>query len=50
MQRDREVNQELRDLDFTVFRFWVHEIKENLKTCINDVMMYLDLAKGNTTI
>jgi len=46
MQRDREVNQELRDLDFTVFRFWVHEIKENLKTCINDVMMYLDLAKS----
>ncbi|MDY2585900.1 very short patch repair endonuclease [Winogradskyella aquimaris] len=45
MQRDREVNQQLSELDFTVFRFWVHEIKENLKTCVNDVMMHLDLAK-----
>ena len=47
MQRDREVNQQLREMDFTVFRFWVHEVKDNLKTCINDVMMYLDLAKSN---
>lgn len=47
MQRDREVNQQLREMDFTVFRFWVHEVKYNLKTCINDVMMYLDLAKPN---
>jgi DNA mismatch endonuclease (patch repair protein) len=45
MQRDREVNQQLSEMDFTVFRFWVHEIKENLKTCVNDVMMHLDLAK-----
>lgn len=45
MQRDREVNQQLREMDFTVFRFWVHEVKDNLKTCINDVMMYLDLEK-----
>ncbi|APY08165.1 very short patch repair endonuclease [Winogradskyella sp. J14-2] len=50
MQRDREVNQQLKEIDFTVFRFWTHEVKDNLKTCINDVMMYLDLAKGNTTI
>lgn len=50
MQRDREVNQQLKEMDFTVFRFWTHEVKDNLKTCINDVMMYLDLAKGNITI
>ncbi len=47
MQRDREVNRQLKELDFTVFRFWTHEIKDNLKTCINDVMVYLDLAKAN---
>ncbi|MHA7842141.1 MAG: very short patch repair endonuclease [Winogradskyella sp.] len=47
MQRDREVNQQLKEMDFTVFRFWTHEVKDNLKTCINDVMMYLDLAKSN---
>lgn len=45
MQRDREVNQQLTELGFTTFRFWTHEIKDNLKTCINDVMVYLDLAK-----
>lgn len=50
MQRDREVNQQLKEMDFTVFRFWTHEVKDNLKTCINDVMMYLDIAKGNTAI
>ncbi len=46
MQRDREVNRKLTSMDFTVFRFWDHEIKNNLKTCINDVMMFLDLAKS----
>ncbi|WP_369998484.1 very short patch repair endonuclease [Winogradskyella sp.] len=50
MQRDREVNQQLKEMDFTVFRFWTHEVKDNLKTCINDVMMYLDIAKGNNNI
>ncbi|NMH86974.1 very short patch repair endonuclease [Flavivirga algicola] len=42
MQRDREVNAQLRDMGYTIFRFWAHEIKNNLKTCINDVMVYLD--------
>ena len=41
MQRDREVNQKLNDMGYTVFRFWEHEIKTNLKTCINDVLVYL---------
>lgn len=47
MQRDREVNAELNELGFTVFRFWEHEIKHNLKTCINDVMVYLDVLDVN---
>ncbi|MDO5972208.1 very short patch repair endonuclease [Flavivirga aquimarina] len=46
IQRDREVNQHLRDMGYTIFRFWAYEIKNNLKTCINDVMMYLDLNKN----
>ncbi len=45
MQRDREVNRQLADMDFTVFRFWDHEIKNNLDKCINDVLMYI--ATGN---
>ena len=46
MQRDREVNQQLQDMGYTVFRFWAHEIKDNLKTCINDVMMYINTGKN----
>ena len=45
MQRDREVNRKLRDMGYTVFRFWDHEIKNNLKTCINDIMIHITLAK-----
>ena len=32
MQRDKEVNQQLQNMEYTIFRFWVHEIKDNLKT------------------
>lgn len=42
MQRDEEVNQQLADLDYTVFRFWEQDIKTELDTCINDILIYLD--------
>ena len=32
MQRAKEVNQQLQNMEYTIFRFWVHEIKDNLKT------------------
>ncbi|XCF06799.1 very short patch repair endonuclease [Tamlana crocina] len=41
IQRDKEVNQQLADMDYTVFRFWSREIKQNLNQCINDVMVYI---------
>ncbi|MCA0131503.1 very short patch repair endonuclease [Winogradskyella alexanderae] len=41
MQRDKEVTQQLNDLGYTVFRFWAHEVKDRLNTCLNDVMLYL---------
>ncbi|MEM1002765.1 MAG: very short patch repair endonuclease [Bacteroidota bacterium] len=47
MQRDQEVNDALESLGFMVFRFWEHEIKNNLKTCINDVMVYLQTGATN---
>ncbi|WP_317194106.1 very short patch repair endonuclease [Hyunsoonleella ulvae] len=47
MQRDREVNQQLSDMGFTVFRFWANEIKNDLKTCLNDVLVYLDIGDVN---
>ena len=47
MQRDKEINQQLNEMGYTVFRFWSHEIKNNLKTCINDVMVYLQTGKND---
>lgn len=44
LQRDKEVNRELQEMGYTVFRFWANEVKTNLKTCINDVLVYLDTA------
>jgi len=45
LQRDREVNAQLENLGFTVFRFWESEIKKNLKSCINDVMVYIETGE-----
>ncbi|NCO62858.1 MAG: very short patch repair endonuclease [Flavobacteriales bacterium] len=42
MQRDEEVNQQLADLDYTVFRFWEQDIKTELDKCINDILIFLD--------
>jgi len=44
MQRDREVNQQLEAMGFMVFRFWESEIKNNLNTCINDVIVYINIG------
>ena len=41
MQRDREVNKELNEMGYTVFRFWEKEVKNDLKKCINDVLVYI---------
>ena len=45
MQRDQEVNHQLQEMGFIVFRFWSKEILNDLDRCINDVMMYLDTGK-----
>lgn len=42
MQRDREVNQALKEKDFTVFRFWQHEIKKQLNNCLAEVVKHLE--------
>lgn len=42
IQRDREVNQQLADLGYTVFRFWSKEIKGDLDRCLNDVLIYIE--------
>jgi len=41
IQRDKEVNAALNQLDYTVFRFWETEIKKNLERCIKEVIGHL---------
>lgn len=43
MQRDKEVNQQLENMDYTIFRFWTQEIKTDLNRCINDILVYIDI-------
>ncbi|GGK23275.1 very short patch repair endonuclease [Yeosuana aromativorans] len=45
IQRDEEVNQQLTDLGYSVFRFWEGDIKTELDKCINDILVYLDWKK-----
>ncbi|MGB6152243.1 MAG: very short patch repair endonuclease [Pricia sp.] len=42
MQRDREVNTELQRLGYTIFRFWETEIKKELATCVQKVILHLE--------
>lgn len=42
MQRDDEVNQELKKQGYTVFRFWESEIKKELDRCLNEVLQHLN--------
>ncbi len=47
MQRDRQVNRKLQEKGYTVFRFWEHEITNNLNKCINDVLVYITIGRNN---
>ncbi len=37
IQRDDEVNKELKRLGYVVFRFWESEVKKNLDACVQKV-------------
>lgn len=41
MQRDKEVNLELKRSGYTVFRFWESKIKKELDVCIDQVISHL---------
>ncbi len=47
MQRDKEVNQKLSEMDYTVFRFWEKEIENELDKCINDILVHIATGKNN---
>ena len=45
MQKDQIANEQLRDMGYTVFTFWSNEIKKNLDTCVNQVLLFIETAK-----
>lgn len=45
MQRDGEVNAELKRLGYTVFRFWETEIKKELDSCLQKVILHLESVR-----
>lgn len=45
MQRDAQNKEALETAGFTVMRFWEHEIMNNLATCVNQVLLYIETAK-----
>jgi DNA mismatch endonuclease (patch repair protein) len=42
MQRDREVNAELKNQGYEVFRFWESAIKKDLEKCLEIVIAHLE--------
>ena len=45
MQRDREVNAELKSMGFEVFRFWEREVKKELGACVKKVLDMVEHRK-----
>ncbi|TDG35344.1 very short patch repair endonuclease [Pedobacter changchengzhani] len=47
MQKDRHANASLIKMGYTVMRFWEHEVKHNLSTCVNQILLYVEACKEN---
>lgn len=45
MQRDREVNQVLKEKGYTVFRFWGQDLKKDFDSCLEKVVLHLTKNK-----
>nr|WP_299343421.1 very short patch repair endonuclease [Allomuricauda sp.] len=45
IQRDAEVNAELKRMGYTVFRFWESEVKKELHLCLTQVLTHLEKVK-----
>lgn len=44
IERDKENNEALIALGYTVFRFWGEDVRKNLHQCINQIQLYLETA------
>ncbi len=42
MQRDQEVNEALKEKGYKVFRFWQKDIKQNLNSCIEEIIKHIE--------
>ena len=42
MQRDEENEIELKKTGFTVFRFWEHQVKKDIETCLNQISNHIN--------
>ena len=46
MERDQEVNQTLKDMGYTVIRFWEkHEVFKDMDDCVNQVLEAIEQNK-----
>lgn len=48
MQRDKAATKELKTLGWTVLRFWEHQTRSNLKSCVSKVQRALKSANASS--
>jgi len=46
IQRDEEVNLALNEMGYKVFRYWETDVKKNLDTCLQEVLIHLEEVKA----
>lgn len=45
MQKDRNDNEQLQEMGYTVFRFWSEEVVKHTHRVVNQVLLYLETVK-----
>ncbi len=45
VERDKEVNQALLEMNWLVLRYWDSDVKRDCTTCVEDIMKYLPFKK-----
>ena len=47
MQRDKEVTIQLKEMGWTVLRFWEWQIKKHLDECVNAIIETVEASRSN---
>ncbi|RZJ90059.1 MAG: very short patch repair endonuclease [Chryseobacterium sp.] len=45
MQRDKINQKKLEEAGYIIMRFWDHDIQNDLKKCLNQILLYIESAK-----